>query len=67
MSLAESFFNTAKDLLTMTEDIKRMDIRVDKLAEDYRSLDRRLMKIELMVDMAKEQQPRSRATKELPE
>ena len=66
MSLAESFFNTAKDLLTMTEDIKRMDVRVDKLAEDHRSLDRRLMKLELMVDIAKENQPRRRAPKELP-
>jgi hypothetical protein len=67
MSLAESFFNTAKDLLTMTENIKRIDVRIDKLAEDHRSLDRRLMKIELMVDIAKEHQPRRRATKELPE
>lgn len=64
MSLAESFFNTAKDLLTMTEDIKRMDVRIDKLAEEHRSLDRRLMKIELMVDIAKEHQPRRRAPKE---
>ncbi len=67
MSLAESFFNTAKDLLTMTEDIKRMDVRIDKLAEDHRSLDRRLMKIELLVDIAKEHQPRRRTPKELPE
>jgi len=66
MSLAESFFNTAKDLLTMTENIKRIDVRIDKLAEDHRSLDRRLMKIELMVDIAKESQPRRRAPKQLP-
>jgi hypothetical protein len=65
MSLAESFFNTAKDLLTMTEDIKRVDVRIDKLAEDHRSLDRRLMKVELMVEIAKENQPRRRAPKEL--
>jgi hypothetical protein len=66
MSLAESFFNTAKDLLTMTENIKRMDSLVDKLVEENRSLDRRVMKIELMVDLAKEHQPRRRAPKELP-
>jgi hypothetical protein len=66
MSLAESFFNTAKDLLTMTEDIKRIGVRIDKLAEDHRSLDRGLMKIELMVDIAKESQPRRRAPKQLP-
>jgi|HubBroStandDraft_4_1064222.scaffolds.fasta_scaffold716771_2 hypothetical protein len=66
MSLAESFFTTAKELLTMTENIKRMDSRIDKLAEENRSLDRRLMKIELMVDLAQERQPRRRAPKELP-
>jgi hypothetical protein len=66
MSLAESFFNTAKDLLTMTENIKRMDSLIDKLVEENRSLDRRVMKIELMVDLAKEHQPRRRAPKELP-
>jgi hypothetical protein len=66
MSLAESFFNTAKDLLTMTEDIKRIGVRIDKLAEDHRSLDRGLIKIELMVDIAKESQPRRRAPKQLP-
>jgi SMC interacting uncharacterized protein involved in chromosome segregation len=66
MSLAESFLTTARDLLTMTENIKRMDSRIDKLTEENRSLDRRLMKIELMVDLAKERQPRRRAPKELP-
>jgi SMC interacting uncharacterized protein involved in chromosome segregation len=66
MSLAESFLATAKDLLTMTENIKRMDSRIDKLTDENRSLDRRLMKIELMVDLAKESQPRRRAPKELP-
>ena len=65
MSLAESFLNTAKELLTMTENIKRMDSRIDKLTEESRSLDRRIMRIELMIDLAKE--PRRKATtKELP-
>lgn len=66
MSLTESFLTTAKDLLTMTENIKRMDSRIDKLTEENRSLDRRLMKIELMIDLAKERQPRRRESKELP-
>jgi uncharacterized protein YdcH (DUF465 family) len=64
VSLAESFFTTAKDLLTMSENIKRMDSRIDKLTDENRSLDRRIMKIELMVDLAK-QAPRRRAPKEL--
>ena len=64
MSLTESFLNTAKDLLMMSENIKRMDSRIDKIVEDNRTLDRRLMKIEVMVDLAK-QQPRKRNPKEL--
>jgi hypothetical protein len=58
MSLADSFLTTAKDLLMMSENIKRMDSRVDKMTDDVRSLDRRVMKIELMVDLAKDQSHR---------
>ena len=54
MSLAESFLNTAKELLTMTENIKRMESRIDKLTEENRSLDRRLMRIEVIIDVAKQ-------------
>jgi hypothetical protein len=66
MSLAESFLTTAKDILLMSENIKRVDSRVDQLADDLRGLDRRLMKLEVMVDLARQQQPRRRAAKELP-
>jgi hypothetical protein len=66
MSLAESFLTTAKDILLMSENIKRVDSRVDQLADDLRGLDRRLMKLEVMVDLARQQQPRRRAPKELP-
>jgi SMC interacting uncharacterized protein involved in chromosome segregation len=65
MSFAESFFTIAKDLLTMSENIKRMDSRIDKLTEENRSLDRRLMKIELMIDLAKSH-PAQALPKELP-
>jgi hypothetical protein len=65
MSLAESFLSTAKDLLTMSENIKRLDGRVDRIADDVRGLDRRVMKIELMVDLAK-QSPRRRTPREIP-
>jgi hypothetical protein len=65
MSVFDSFLKTAGDLLTMSSDIKRMDSRIDKLTDENRSLDRRLMKIELMVDLAK-QTPRRRISKELP-
>lgn len=54
MSLAESFLTTAKDLLMMSENIKRMDSRIDRITTDLAGVDRRLMKLELMVDLAKE-------------
>jgi hypothetical protein len=65
MSLAESFLSTAKDVLMMSENIKRIDSRLDRIADDVRGLDRRIMKIELMVDLAK-QTPTKRAPKHLP-
>ncbi len=64
MSLAESFLSTAKDLLMMSENIKRLEARIDSVSTDLNSLDRRVMRIELMIDLAK-QQPRKRAPKEL--
>jgi hypothetical protein len=42
-----------------------MDSRTDKMLEEHRSLDRRLIKIEVMVDLAKPHQPRRRTPKEL--
>lgn len=65
MSAFDSFLKTAGDLLTMSSDIRKMDSRIDKVIEENRSFDRRLMKIELMIDLAKEHQPRKRAPKEL--
>ena len=64
MSLAESFLNTAKDVLMMAENIKRIDSRLDGIAEDLTGLDRRIMRIELMIDLSKQTQRKS-APKEL--
>ncbi len=66
MSLAESFLSTAKDVLMMAENVKRLDTRVDRLATDLASVDRRLMRIEIMIDLAKPA-PRKHKLKELPE
>ena len=65
MSITETFLSTAKDILMMSENIKRMDSRIDQLTDDLHGIDRRLMKIEIMVDLAK-QNPRRRTPKELP-
>lgn len=64
MSLAESFLNTAKDMLMMAENIKRLESRVEKLTEEMHGMDRRVMKIELMVDLAKDES-RTRSPKRI--
>ena len=76
MSLADAFLTTARDLLMMSENIKRMDGRIDKLVDETRALDRRIMRIEVMIDIAKQPphkptpephpHPRRRASKQLP-
>ena len=53
MSLAEQFLSTAKDILMMSENIKRMDSRLDRIADDLSGIDRRVMRIELMIDLSK--------------
>ncbi len=65
MSLAEAFLTTAKDMLMMSENIKRLEGRIDRIADDVHGLDRRVMKIELMIDLAK-QPAIERITRELP-
>jgi hypothetical protein len=65
MSLAEQFLSTAKDILMMSENIKRMDSRIDRIADDLTGLDRRIMRIELMIDLSKPAARKS-APKELP-
>lgn len=64
MSLSESFLNTAKDMLMMSETIKRMDSRIDRVATDLAGVDRRLMKLEVMVDLAKDES-RARSPKRI--
>jgi hypothetical protein len=65
MSLAESFLKTAKDMLMLSENIKRLDSRVDRIADDIGGLDRRIMRIELMIDLSNSS-PRKRSRAELP-
>jgi hypothetical protein len=65
MSLAESFLKTAKDVLMMSENIKRLDTRVDRIADDLIGLDRRLMRIELTLDLNR-QSAKKRNRPELP-
>ena len=65
MSLAESFLSTAKDILMMSENIKRIDSRIDRITDDLSGLDRRIMRIEVLIDLTK-QTTRKSTLKELP-
>ncbi|MDP9049365.1 MAG: hypothetical protein M3O31_01380 [Acidobacteriota bacterium] len=66
MSLAESFLTTAKDILMMSENIKRMDSRIDRIADDLAGVDRRVMRMELLIELTKQHSPRKSSAKELP-
>jgi hypothetical protein len=56
MSLAEVFLKTAREILLMSENLKGLDTKVDRLVDDVYGIDRRITKIELMIDLSK--QPR---------
>jgi hypothetical protein len=53
MSLAEQFLNTAKELLMATENIKRLDERVDRLADDVAGVNHRLVRVEALIEFSK--------------
>jgi hypothetical protein len=64
MSLAEVFLKTARDILLMSENLKGLDTKVDRLVDDVYGIDRRITKIELMLDLSK-QPRRKRPTMEI--
>jgi hypothetical protein len=64
MSLAEVFLKTARDILLMSENLKGLDTKVDRLVDDVYGIDRRITKIELMIDLSK-QPRRKRPTLEI--
>ena len=43
-----------------------MDSRVDRIADDLAGLDRRIMRIEVLIELTGKQTARKGATKELP-
>jgi hypothetical protein len=51
MSLAESFLKATKQILPVTENIKRLDDKVHSLAGNVSWIDRRLLRIEIMVEL----------------
>ena len=53
MSLADNFMSAAKQILLATENIKRLDEKVHRLADDVSGIDRRLIRIETFVEIGK--------------
>ena len=53
MSLADNFISAAKQILLATENIKRLDEKVSRLADDVSGIDRRLIRIETFVEIGK--------------
>ena len=51
MSLAEDFFNAAKQLLLATENLKRLDAKVERLADDVSGINLRLVRVETVLSM----------------
>ena len=60
MSLADNFMSAAKQILLATENIKRLDEKVSRLADDVSGIDRRLIRIETFVEVG--QRPPRRRT-----
>ncbi len=63
MTLADNFMSAAREILLATENIKRLDEKVQRLADDVSGIDRRLIRIETFVEIG--QRPSRRRT--LPE
>lgn len=61
MSLADNFMSAAKQILLATENIKRIDEKVHRLADDLSSIDRRLIRIETFVEFAQQRPLRRRS------
>jgi len=59
MSLADNFMSAARQILLATENIKRLDEKVSRLADDVSSIDRRLIRIETFVEVG-QRPPRRR-------
>ncbi|MHB1699535.1 MAG: hypothetical protein ACYCSN_05250 [Acidobacteriaceae bacterium] len=62
MSLTEDFFSAAKQLLLATENLKRLDSKVERLADDVAGMNLRLVRVETMLAI----ETRPRRSRQLP-
>lgn len=49
----KGLFSVLKDVLVLTEEVKRLNANTTKLADKVESMDKRLVRIETMIEIAK--------------
>jgi len=52
MGAADKFFKAMKDVMLLSEEVKRLSSDVSDLSVDVRDIDRRLIRIETVADIA---------------
>jgi len=53
MSLLDKLFGFGKDVILLTEKTERLSNSVEKLSDESRNLERRVIRIEALLDMAR--------------
>ena len=52
MAAGERFFKVLRDVLLLTEEVKRLNGQVEKLGEKVERIDKRMVRIETIVEIA---------------
>ena len=56
MSLSDNFFKAVKDVVTLSSEVHRLTDDVKELRQLFTEMDKRLVRIETMVEISKVQQ-----------
>jgi len=63
MGLGAEFFNILKDTVKLTDAVERLNTSVTALSRDVKDIDKRMVRLETMVEIAEKQQQRLNADK----
>jgi hypothetical protein len=55
MSLSDKFFGILKDSVKLTDSVERLNSTVEDLKSDVHDIDKRMVRLETMVEMAQNQ------------
>jgi predicted ATP-grasp superfamily ATP-dependent carboligase len=58
VSVIEKLFGYAQEVMLLTQRVEGLTKATEKLSEQYRELDRRVVRIETLIELAREQQSR---------